>query len=49
MSLKLEYLRKYNKKVEIIKKENLENYIYNIPVKWQDIVREEDFYVKKIW
>ena len=47
MSFKLEYLRKYNSKIEIIKNENIEKHICNIPEKWQEVLIENDFIVKK--
>ena len=47
MSVKLEYLRKYNKKVEIITNENIDNHLCYIPEKWRDIVKESNFFVKK--
>lgn len=47
MSLKLEYLRKFNRRIEIVKDENIENQLCKIPEKWWEVLMERDFAIKK--
>lgn len=47
MSLKLEYLRKFDKRIEIVKDENIESQLCKIPEKWWEVLMEKDFAIKK--
>jgi len=46
MISKIEYIKKYNKKIEIIDNDDLNSYAEYIPKKWIDILQEKEFLIK---